>query len=72
MRQWEATHPGAKPKDSFPATLRLQFKSSTWNDNSRAWFAAGDVEGEQERWIALGRTGDGEWRKFMQVWRQTK
>ncbi|KAI0744783.1 hypothetical protein C8Q76DRAFT_688097 [Earliella scabrosa] len=41
------------------------------SDQMRAWTAAGLREGEQNFWIAQGRSARGEWSAFMAEWRQT-
>ena len=55
---------------AFHEVFQAPFKQSTFNDQMRAWRAAGSKPGERERWIAAGRTDQGEWLRFMKVWRQ--
>ncbi|KAI1789497.1 hypothetical protein LXA43DRAFT_1062859 [Ganoderma leucocontextum] len=72
MRALEDAHPPMKTIDAFKAVFQVEYKSSTYSEQERAWRAAGEKPGERDRWIALGRDPRGEWAKFMQRWRPSK
>lgn len=61
---------GKSREVAFGLAFGVKYVRSTFNDNERAWRAAGLIDGEQARWIAKGYTKQGEWREFMKIWRQ--
>ena len=58
---------GMSLEAAFKATFRCPFKKTTWHDNFRMWQAAREVPGEQEQWIAFGKTEEGRWSEFAKV-----
>ncbi len=69
MRQLEDL--GLSKQKAFEEAFKEKWKHSTFNDQERAWNAAGLQAGEQARWYAFGRTREGEWKSFMKEWRQS-
>ena len=62
----------ANPEMSWPEVFtqvfQHTFKVSTYNEQYRAWWAAGQTPGEREHWVAAGRSEQGEWSNFMCIW----
>ena len=70
LEQFEERQPPMSRAAAFDAVFSAKYVYSTFNDQRRAWDAAGLQTGEQERWIDYGRTSKGLWREFMHEWRQ--
>ena len=54
---------------AFPG---FKYVRATYSDNWAAWRAAGEVPGEQARWIAHGRSDQGTWSAFTKQWKKRR
>nr|VWP01004.1 Mannitol 1-phosphate dehydrogenase [Ganoderma boninense] len=70
IRRLEDANPPMTTRDAFQDVFKVEFKSTTYGDQWRAWRAAGLVAGERDCWIQYGRTEPGEWLTFMRSWCQ--
>lgn len=69
MRRLEDGHPAKSKKEAFEVVFKHTYKYSTFQDQIRAWKAAGAKDSERAWWIRQGRSESGEWVKFMSRWR---
>ncbi|KAI0713059.1 hypothetical protein C8T65DRAFT_695114 [Cerioporus squamosus] len=61
---------GVTKEKAFELAFELPYKKTTVRDNHAIWKAAAAIAGEQERWVAFGRTERGEWARFVRALRR--